>query len=73
MPSRHYEAAEAKKISGEWEKDLPAYKRLVEAGLTPSSTAGTAKLEASAELPIEVETGVVMSKAQRQEYQAVTQ
>lgn len=73
MPSRHSEAAQARDVSKSWEKDLPAYKRLVESGLQPPSTAGTAELEAKASLPIEVESGVVMNKTQRREYESVTQ
>lgn len=72
MPSRHAHAAAAKQAGKEWEKDLPAYKRLVEAGLQPKSTAGTHVLEAKAALPVEVETGIVLSDRQRREYQSVT-
>lgn len=72
MPSRHAEAAAAKQTGKGWEKDLPAYKRLVDAGMQPRSTVGTHALEQSAALPIEVETGVVLTEKQRREYQSVT-
>lgn len=72
MPSRHPQADQARQTSKEWEKDLPAYKRLVESGVQPPSTSGTARLEATADLAVEVNSGVVMTKPQRREYEAVS-
>lgn len=72
MPSRHADASAAKQVSKEWEKDLPAYKRLVESGLQPRSTKGTHRLEQQADTKAEVESGIVLNAKQRREYLAVS-
>lgn len=59
MPFRHPEAAGSVAMEGRWDKDMPAYKRLRRDGLQPPHIDGCAELEAKAETPTQVQTGLV--------------
>lgn len=48
---------------GQWEKDLPAYKRLRDQGYQPKTTSGSAHLEAHATTEYEIVTGRVQKDA----------
>lgn len=51
-----------KKEDARREKDLPAYKRLVDSGVQPKATVGAAAVEATASTAIEVESGINFGK-----------
>lgn len=49
----------------QWDKDMPAYKRLRADGLQPRDIDGCARLEAKAETTREIEAGQVLTPKQR--------
>jgi hypothetical protein len=51
----------------EWDKDMPAYKRLRADGIQPRDIDGCAKLEAKAETTREIEAGQVLTPSQRRQ------
>lgn len=55
----------------QWEKDMPAYKRLRDNGLQPKNIDGAAKIESGAETKQEVQAGVILNKRQRQQMRSV--
>ena len=57
MPSRNIGAVKGNALDKQRERDLPAYKRLVDSGVQPPTTYGAADLEAGASTKIEVELG----------------
>ena len=54
-----------------WNEDLPAYKRMRDAGLQPKSTDGAARIEREASTQFEVESGRIMPHAEKQIAQAM--
>jgi hypothetical protein len=58
MPSRHAQAVEANEREARWNRDLPAYKRLVESGLQPRQIDGAHRLEATATERHQIEGGI---------------
>ena len=62
MPNRHIGAVQTNAIDKQRNKDLPAYKRLVQSGLQPPSTVGAAALETMATTNTEVNLGRVFGK-----------
>jgi len=54
-PSRNPRAVETENLQRRWDKDIPAYRRLVKDGLNPRSTDGSARLEATANTREEIE------------------
>ena len=49
--------AQTERTARNWDKDMPAYKRLRKNGLQPKQIDGSAELEKRAETKVEVETG----------------
>ena len=54
-----------------WNKDLPAYKRMRDAGLQPKSTEGAARIEREATSRFEVESGQIIPHAEKKIAQAI--
>lgn len=50
-------AAQTERTARNWDKDMPAYKRLRKNGLQPKQIDGSAELEKKANTKVEVETG----------------
>jgi hypothetical protein len=59
-------------MEARWQKDIPAYRRLRKSGLQPPMVDGSANLEARANSPYEVETGQIVSEADRVEVDAIS-
>jgi hypothetical protein len=57
MPNRHPAAADEKALDRRLNRDLPAYKRMVDAGIQPKATRGAADIESRAHEKFEVEHG----------------
>jgi hypothetical protein len=55
------EAPPQRNIEKQWERDLPAYRRLRRQGYQPPRTQGCAELEARAHMPREVEMGRIIA------------
>lgn len=49
--------AQTERTARNWDKDMPAYKRLRKNGLQPKQIDGSAEIEKRAETKVEVETG----------------
>lgn len=60
MPNRHPNAVEKNRMEARWERDMPAFKRLCESGVEPTTTEGCADMEARAETRVEVEQNQVI-------------
>ena len=56
-----------------WQKDIPAYKRLVADGLQPARVDGCAEIEAQAKTKTEVEEGTIYTPEQRKTLEAATE
>lgn len=56
----------------QWDRDMPAYRRLRREGLQPKSIDGAARVEAQAETSAEVESGTVLTPSQRKQMAEVT-
>lgn len=54
-----------------WDKDMPAYKRLRHTGVQPRSIDGAAQLEARASESFEITSGQLMDSNQRRAYKNV--
>lgn len=61
-PTRNPTAVSGNAIEKQRDRDLPAYKRMVDQGLSPKSTVGAADVEQVASVPIEVESGIMFGK-----------
>lgn len=57
--SRGAKVAEVKQTEKNWNKDMPAYKRLRANGLQPKKIDGAAEVEKKAQEPWQVETGIL--------------
>ena len=53
-------------VEKQWDKDLPAYKRLRQGGHQPPSTDGCADLEARATTAFEIEAGEIMEGQEKE-------
>lgn len=56
-----------------WEKDIPAAKRLFKQGVEIKSVDGAAEMEAKATTKLEMESGQLMNKKQKEQYNAVVE
>ena len=56
--TRGKQVEQTNKVERNWQKDMPAYKRLRKEGLQPKRIDGAAKLEQKAEHKWQVETGL---------------
>jgi hypothetical protein len=61
MPNRHPAAADEKALERRLDRDLPAYKRMIDAGIQPKATRGAADIESRAHEKFEVEHGQTIS------------
>jgi hypothetical protein len=61
MPTRSPEVVQTKAVEKQMNRDLPAYKRLVESGVQPRSTKGAGDVETRATERFEVERGMVVN------------
>lgn len=66
-------AAEVNATEKRWHEDMDAYKRLRHTGVQPRQIDGSAHLEAKASEVVEIETGQVMTTAQRRQYRQITE
>lgn len=57
--TRGQQVAAINKTESNWNKDMPAYKRLRKEGLQPKSVDGAANLEKKAKHEWQVETGII--------------
>lgn len=71
-PTRKVEVARIDAKERQWDRDMPAYKRLRKEGLQPKSIDGSAKFEQRAETAGEVESGTLLNKRQRKQLREVT-
>ena len=58
--TRGKEVEQTNKVERNWQKDMPAYKRLRREGLQPKRIDGAAEVEKKAEHKWQVETGMVV-------------
>jgi len=56
--TRGKEVEQTNKVERNWQKDMPAYKRLRKEGLQPKRIDGAAEVEAKAKHKWQVETGL---------------
>lgn len=56
--TRGKEVEQTNKVERNWQKDMPAYKRLRKEGLQPKRIDGAAEVEAKAKYKWQVETGI---------------
>lgn len=71
-PTRKVEVSRIDAKERQWERDMPAYKRLRKEGLQPKSIDGSAKFEQRAESKAEVESGTLLNARQRKQLREVT-
>ena len=57
--TRGQRVAEVNQTEKNWNKDMPAYKRLRENGLQPKAIDGSAEIEKKAKHEWQVETGII--------------
>lgn len=57
--TRGQRVAEVNQTEKNWNKDMPAYKRLRQEGLQPKSIDGSAEIEKKAKHEWQVETGII--------------
>jgi hypothetical protein len=73
MPNRHnVRYTSERDMEKRWNRDMPAFKQLVDEGITPPSVEGAAELRDRAVSKREIESGTILSKSERKEYEAVT-
>lgn len=71
-PTRKVEVSRIDAKERQWDRDMPAYKRLRQDGLQPKSIDGSADFEKRAESKLEVESGTLLNKRQREQFREVT-
>jgi hypothetical protein len=60
------------KMEAGWDKDMPAFKRLVDQGYMPAQIDGSAHLEANATTRFEIESGMGVAPDAKQMQEALT-
>lgn len=71
-PTRKVEVSRVEAKERQWDRDMPAYRRLRREGLQPKQIDGSAKFEARAETKAEVESGTLLNGRQRRQLREVT-
>lgn len=62
MQTRKPRVASSNALERQWQRDMPAYKRLRSDGLQPNRIDGSARLEKEASTPLEVQMGKTFGK-----------